>query len=142
MRRLFIAGTILLLSLAFSEARAQEAGRQEAAERVREIQQALRDAKLDGWLFYDFRGSDPLAYRILKLGQRGITTRRWFYFVPASGEPVKLVHSIERDKLDQLPGRKLVYLPWQQLHSYLRETLTKRGLVHTQRGKLRVYARR
>src|SRR5215212_6997527 len=144
MRRLFIAGTILLLLLAFSNAHAQEAaaGRRESAERVREIQAALREAGLDGWLFYDFRGSDPLAYRILKLGQRGITTRRWFYFVPASGEPVKLVHSIERDKLDQLPGRKLVYLPWQQLHSYLRETLTKRGLVHTQRGKLRVYARR
>ena len=126
MRRLFITGTILLLSsLACAEAGAQEAGgRQESAERVREIQQALTEAKLDGWLFYDFRGSDPLAYRILKLGQRGLTTRRWFYFVPAAGEPVKLVHSIERDKLDQLPGRKLVYLPWQQLHDYLRETLT------------------
>lgn len=142
MRRTALAGTVLLL-IAFSNAHAQEEpGRQQAAERVGEIQAALREAKLDGWLFYDFRGSDPLAYRILKMGQRGLTTRRWFYFIPATGEPVKLVHSIERDKLDQLPGRKLVYLPWQQLHSYLRETLTERGLVHTQRGKLRVYARR
>ncbi|HWT03550.1 MAG TPA: M24 family metallopeptidase [Pyrinomonadaceae bacterium] len=147
MRRLSIAGAILLLLLAFSNARAQEeAVRQESAERVREIQAALREAKLDGWLFYDFRGSDPLAYRILKLGQRGLTTRRWFYFVPATGEPVKLVHSIERDKLDRLPGRKLVYLPWQQLHNYLRETVaataSRGGLLHTQRGKMRVYYRR
>jgi Xaa-Pro dipeptidase len=145
MRRFFIAGTISLLLLAFSNAHAQEGVQQESAERVKEIQAALRDAKLDGWLFYDFRGSDPLAYRILKLGQHGITTRRWFYFIPATGEPVKLVHSIERDKLDQLPGRKLVYLPWQQLHNYLRETVAAHvspgGLLHTQRGKMRVYYR-
>src|SRR5215216_3882412 len=113
--------------------------------RVADIQAALREAGLDGWLFYDFRGSDPLAYRILKLDQHGITTRRWFYYIPATGEPVKLVHSIERDKLDALPGKKLVYLPWQQLQQFIRETLTGGGrppLVHTQRGKLRVYARR
>jgi Xaa-Pro aminopeptidase len=120
--------------------RAQET----SAERVKEIQAALREAGFDGWLFYDFRGSDPLAYRILKLDQQGITTRRWFYYVPATGEPTKIVHSIERGKLDQLPGRKLIYLPWQQLHEFLRATLTGGGgnLVHTQRGKLRVYARR
>ncbi len=114
--------TLIMLSFPF-ETRAQQ---QTPAERVQAIQAALRDAKLDGWLFYDFRGSDPLAYRILKLDQRGITTRRWFYFIPANGEPVKIVHSIERDKLDQLPGRKLVYLPWQQLQSFLREALTGR----------------
>jgi Xaa-Pro aminopeptidase len=96
-------------------------------DRVKAIQAALREAKLDGWLFYDFRGSDPLAYRILKLDVRGITTRRWFYFIPATGEPVKLVHSIERAKLDQLPGKKLVFLPWQQLHAYLKQTLTAGG---------------
>jgi Xaa-Pro aminopeptidase len=110
--------------------------------RVKEIQAALRQAGLDGWLFYDFRGSDPLAYRILRLDKRGIMTRRWFYYVPANGEPVKIVHSIERDRLDALPGRKLIYLPWQQLHEYLRSTLTSSGsraLVHTQRGKQRVY---
>jgi Xaa-Pro dipeptidase len=93
------------------------------AERVAAIQAALRESKLDGWLFYDFRMSDPLSYRILKLEQKGITTRRWFYYVPATGEPVKLVHSIERDKLDNLPGRKIVFLPWKGLHIVLRETL-------------------
>jgi Xaa-Pro dipeptidase len=112
---------LLTASLIFSiHARAQET----PAARVAEIQKALREAKLDGWLFYDFRGSDPLAYRILKLGATGITTRRWFYYIPATGEPVKIVHSIERGKLDSLPGIKKVYLPWQQLQQFLAETVT------------------
>src|SRR5438093_113387 len=72
---------------------------QSPAERVAEIQAALRDAKLDGWLFYDFRHSDPLAYRILKLDENMFASRRWFYYVPASGEPVKIVQSIEQFKL-------------------------------------------
>src|ERR1700752_2559333 len=54
--------------------------------RVREIQAALREAGPDGWLFYDFRHSDPLAYRILKLDEKMFASRRWFYYVPASGE--------------------------------------------------------
>jgi hypothetical protein len=82
---------------------------QSPAERVAEIQAALRAAKLDGWLFYDFRHSDPLAYRILKLDEKMFASRRWFYYVPASGEPVKIVQSIEQFKLDSLPGRKLVF---------------------------------
>src|ERR671928_2038395 len=94
------------------------------AARVAAIQAALRDAALDGWLFYDFRKSDPLAYRILLLDRNAFTSRRWAYYVPAEGEPVKIVHAIEREKLDALPGRKIVYLPWQQLHAALREALT------------------
>jgi Xaa-Pro dipeptidase len=120
-------GFVLLLTLSSFKVHAQ--GEQTSAERVRAIQAALRAARIDGWLFYDFRGSDPLAYRILKLDQRGITTRRWFYFVPAEGEPVKIVHSIERGKLDQLPGKRLIFLPWQQLHTFLRETLTAGGTL-------------
>src|SRR5712691_3331351 len=87
------------------------------------IQQALRDAGTDGWLFYDFRGSDPIAANILGLDPAAHSTRRWFYFVPASGEPTRILHSIERDALDAVPGRRLVYLPWQQLHEHLRSTL-------------------
>jgi Xaa-Pro aminopeptidase len=83
-----------------------------------------------------------LAYRILKLDQRGITTRRWFYYVPATGEPVKLVHSIERGKLDAMPGKKLIFLPWQQLHAYLRETLTGQAGNQPRRGKRAGVARR
>ncbi|MGA9996256.1 MAG: M24 family metallopeptidase [Pyrinomonadaceae bacterium] len=120
MKIIRIAFLFALLLLTFSvHARAETPQEQ----RVQAIQAALREAKLSGWLFYDFRGSDPLAYRILKLDQHGITTRRWFYYVPAVGEPVKFVHSIERDKLDTLPGRKIVYLPWQMLHYNLRHVL-------------------
>lgn len=90
---------------------------------ILEIQQALKIAGVDGWLFYDFRQSDPLAYRILGLDETRLGTRRWVYFIPADGGPVKIVHSIEREHLDSLPGRKLVYLPWQQLHGHLRDTL-------------------
>jgi len=96
---------------------------QSPADRVAEIQAALRDAKLDGWLFYDFRHSDPLAYRILKLDENMPVSRRWFYYVPASGEPMKIVQSIEQFKLDWLPGKKLIFRGWQELHSRLQEAL-------------------
>lgn len=93
------------------------------ATRVADIQRALRDAQLDGWLFYDFRKSDPLAYRILLLDPHAFASRRWAYYIPADGEPVKIVHRIEQEKLDLLPGRVLVYLRWQQLHAHLRDAL-------------------
>ena len=102
-------------------------GQQSPAERVTEIQRALREGKLDGWLFYDFRHSDPLAYRILKLDEKMFASRRWFYYIPASGEPVKIVQSIEQFKLDPLPGRKLVFRGWQELHARLREALNNAG---------------
>ena len=88
------------------------------------IQRALKEADLDGWLFYSFRGSDPIDANILGAGGEGhIATRRWFYLIPAAGVATRLVHSIERDVLDNLPGDKLIYLPWQQLHSHLRASL-------------------
>jgi Xaa-Pro aminopeptidase len=90
------------------------------------ILQALAESNLDGWLFYSFRESDPIAANILGTGGEGhIATRRWYYFIPRKGEPTKLVHSIERSTLDHLPGKKLIYLPWQQLHSHLKNTLTE-----------------
>ena len=87
-----------------------------------EIQAALRDQQLDGWLFYDHHYRDPLGYRILGLGDDLHVTRRWFYFVPAAGEPRKLVHRIEAGRLDPLPGSKAEYSSWQELESKL-ETL-------------------
>ena len=81
------------------------------------IQAALLEHKFDGWLFYDHHYRDPLAYRILGLGEGLHVTRRWFYFIPASGEPKKLVHRIESGRLDRLPGTKAVYSSWQELES-------------------------
>jgi len=91
---------------------------------IESIQKALRQDKLDGWLFYSFRGSDPIAENILKLDHARFTTRRWFYLVPANGSPQKIVHAIEQGTLDSLPGEKRVYLPWQQLHQHLKEALS------------------
>src|SRR5881394_4480563 len=101
------------LLLSISSMRAESS----PAERVADIQKALQAAKLDGWLFYDFRGSDPLAPRILKLGEHASGTRRWFYYIPATGEPTKIVHSIERGKLDALPGKRVTYRGWEEQHA-------------------------
>jgi len=83
------------------------------------IQSALREHALDGWLFYDHHNRDPLGYRILGLPEGGHVTRRWYYFIPAQGEPRKLVHRIESFKLDSLPGTKKAYSSWQELESEL-----------------------
>ena len=88
------------------------------------IQQALRNAKLDGWLFYDHHHRDPIAYRILSLDPASFVSRRWFYFVPAIGEPQKLVHRIESGKLDTLPGTRHEYSSWQELEGSLEQMLT------------------
>ena len=79
------------------------------------IQTALREASLDGWLFYDHHHRDPLAARILGLDPHAHVTRRWYYLIPASGEPRKLVHRIEAARLDSLPGTKGQYSSWQEL---------------------------
>lgn len=83
------------------------------------IQTALREANVDGWLFYDHHHRDPIAYRILGLSPEAHVTRRWYYFIPAHGEPRKLVHRIEGGRLDTLPGTKAVYSSWQELEREL-----------------------
>ncbi len=92
-------------------------------ELVKQIQSALAIARVPGWLFYGFHSNDPIALSILGFGPAYHATRRWFYLVPAEGEPVKLVHRIESGMLDHLPGRKLVYLRWQELRSQLAQLL-------------------
>ncbi|HEY4355213.1 MAG TPA: M24 family metallopeptidase [Acidobacteriaceae bacterium] len=103
------------------------------------IQAALRDAQLDGWLFYDHHHRDPLAYRILGLDEHSFVSRRWFYFVPASGEPQKLVHRIEGGKLDAVPGAKRSYSSWQELEAALAEMLagsTKIAMQYSPRNAI------
>jgi Xaa-Pro dipeptidase len=88
------------------------------------IQQSLKAERLDGWLLYDFHGSNPIAARLVGTAERGkMTTRRWFYLVPASGEPKGLVHAIERGTLDALPGQKTAYAGRQQLEAELARLL-------------------
>jgi Xaa-Pro aminopeptidase len=76
------------------------------------IQQALAAEGLDGWLFFDHHGRDPLAYRVLGLPAGRTATRRWYYLIPASGEPRGLVHGIEPFALDGLPGAISKYSSW------------------------------
>jgi Xaa-Pro dipeptidase len=88
------------------------------------IQAALREAGHDGWLFYDHHHRDPIAARVLGLDEDANISRRWYYFVPATGEPRKLVHRIEQDRLDLLPGAKTPYSSWQELAAGLESMLT------------------
>ena len=86
------------------------------------IQSALKEANLDGWLFYDHHRRDPIAYRILKIAPT-MCTRRWYFLVPASGDPARLVHRIEKGNLDGLPGTTQVYSSWREQHEGLKKIL-------------------
>jgi Xaa-Pro dipeptidase len=87
------------------------------------IQNALRERNIDAWLFYDHHHRDPIAYRVLGLPDGLMVTRRWYYLIPAKGEPVKLVHKIESGHLDTLPGTKKQYAGWQELFDGLKQML-------------------
>ena len=78
------------------------------------IQEQLRALRLDGWLFFDHHRRDPLAYRILGFQPAGHITRRWYYFIPAQGEPVGLVHRVEPGMLAALPGDRIPYSRWSE----------------------------
>ncbi len=99
---------------------------------VAAVQEALVSFKLDGWLFYDFHRSDPLAYRILGLGADRMTTRRWFYLIPDSGEPLKVVHRIEPDALEPAPGARLPYSSLAELNARLDQVLKGRRRIAMQ----------
>lgn len=77
-----------------------------------QVQAALQREKLDGWLFFDFRKSDEIAYRVLGLDTKGVRSRRWYCLIPARGEPRKLVHAIEPNALDGVPGTTATYASW------------------------------
>ena len=91
---------------------------------IPDVQSALKEDGLDGWLLYDFHGSNPIARKLAGLdGQGKMTTRRWYYVIPAQGEPRKLVHAIEPANLDHLPGSKTVYSQRKSLEVGLRQVL-------------------
>jgi Xaa-Pro dipeptidase len=97
---------------------------QEMALAIPDIQQALKDEGIDGWLLYDFHGSNPIATRLTGLdASNKMATRRWYYLVPAVGAPRGLVHAIERHNLDGLPGEKRAYAGRAELAAGLRDLL-------------------
>ncbi len=89
--------------------------------RIPKIQEAIRNSGFDGWLLYSFRQNNPIAKKILDLPPHLTQMRRYFYYIPASGLPKKLVHGIERYVLDSVPGEKIVYKSWQELEAGLKE---------------------
>ena len=96
------------------------------------IQEQIRAQGLDGWLLFDHHVRDPIAYRVLGLDSTGHVSRRWYYWIPASGEPAKLVHAIEDARLDGLPGSKRIYSSWQSHHKHLEAILHGAGRVAMQ----------
>ncbi len=99
---------------------------------IARIQKELEAVGADGWLLYDFRNRDPIAYGILGMDFGKFTTRRWFYWIPAHGNPVRLVSAVESTKLDALPGDKRVYLSWKELHAELKTALGRSKKVAMQ----------
>ena len=99
------------------------------------IQAALSEANLDGWLFYDHHHRDPIAYRVLKIAP-AMCTRRWYYLVPAAGEPAKLVHRIERGNLEGLDGTEYQYSSWKEQREKLKRILEGKSRVAMQYSPL------
>lgn len=91
--------------------------------RVDELQETLRAEHLDGWLFFDFRHSNAVAVRVLELSPQAFFSRRWMYYVPATGTPTKLVSSVESHVLNSLPGETLIYRSWQEYRQHLGQML-------------------
>lgn len=94
-----------------------------------QVQAALKQFSIDGWLLYDFRGSNILARRILNIPDEAMGSRRFFYYVPQEGTPVKLVHRIESEALDHLPGEKIIYLKWQELENGIASILSDASTI-------------
>jgi Xaa-Pro dipeptidase len=88
-----------------------------------EIQAAIREEGLDGWLFFDHHRRDPLAYRVLRFKPGSMVSRRWYYFIPAQGDPRRLVHKIESHTLDELPGTQTAYAEWNEMVERVRDIL-------------------
>jgi hypothetical protein len=87
------------------------------------IQKALAEQQIDGWLLYDFRGSNPIARSVIGFDESQIGTRRWFYLIPRQGEPVGILHVIEPHTLRGVPGRPVLYRSWKELEAVLKTHL-------------------
>jgi len=92
---------------------------------IKDVQAALTADGLDAWLLYDFRGINPIAADVTGVSRQTghLATRRWYYLIPAAGDPRALVHAIEKDSLSHLPGSTARYAGRDQLEAGLRELL-------------------
>lgn len=90
---------------------------------IERIQKALQDEHIDGWLFYDFRKSNPIAYQVLALPHHEMYTRRWFYFVPAQGTPTAVISAVESHVLGSLAGTRLVFRTWEEMQQHVQSLL-------------------
>ena len=92
-------------------------------EKIAKVQKTLLEKKIDGWLFYDFRKNNEIACQFLEIHSDKMLTRRFFYWIPQKGHPIKIVHGVERNVLDHLPGESRIYSSWQELQSLLKTVL-------------------
>ncbi|MBS0625539.1 MAG: M24 family metallopeptidase [Verrucomicrobia bacterium] len=97
--------------------------------KIDQAQKYLQEQKADGWLLYDFHKSNELAHTFLEIPHGTMTTRRFFYWIPAKGTPIKLVHAIESRVLDAWPGEKRIYSSWQSLESELKQIVHGRKRI-------------
>ena len=86
---------------------------------IQDVQKHLVKEKIDGWLLYDFNGINTLARDFLQIDRKALITRRFFYWIPAKGEPVKILHRIEPHVLSDIPGTVFFYSRWQELEEQL-----------------------
>lgn len=91
--------------------------------KIVDVQRHLREEECDGWLLYDFQRINPLARTFLLLPDDLLTSRRFFYWIPKEGEPIKIVHAIEPYVLDHLPGSKCIYLKQEEFQAALASVL-------------------
>lgn len=97
--------------------------------KLKEIQTKLFIEKMDGWLIFDYRHSNPFAYSLLEIAPDQMVTRRFFYWIPQQGDPIKIVPMIEPYTLDHLPGIKWLYKGWQELESFLFSLATEKSKI-------------
>ncbi len=97
--------------------------------KLQEVQASLQEEEIDGWLLFDFRRSNPLVYTFLNLASDKMLTRRFFYWIPQKGDPVKIVSMVEPYVLDHLPGSKWIYRGWQELERLLFSIGTENRII-------------
>ena len=92
-------------------------------EKIRQVQILLEKYHLQGWLLYDFQGKNSLACQFLELPENTFLSRRFFFWIPQKGEPLKIVHGVEAHVLQHLPGKTKEYLQWESLDAILKDCL-------------------